>query len=277
QAASVFGDASLGIFSAILTFLILVGSEIIPKTLGATYWKGLTPFVTRVLPPMIISLWPLVKMSEWLAKLLSSGKKGHAVSREEITALARIGEEAGIVGEDESRIVKNLFRFDEITVEDIMTPRTVMFALDETQTVEDVIAAHETIRFSRIPIYKGAVDDVQGLVLKNDILMCAVRGDASTPLSELKRPISRVPEDVHLKDLFERLLDHNNHLSLVTDPYGGTAGVVSLEDVVETLLGLEIVDEADTAQDLQALARQKWKERASRLGLLTEETEQSSA
>lgn len=268
QAAVVFGDAALGVFSAVLTFLILVLSEIIPKTIGATYWRGLVPIVSRILPPLIWILWPLVKMSQLLTKLLSDGKKNNAISREELSALATVGAREGVVDASESRIVRNLLRFDALTVADIMTPRTVVYALPEETTVGALVNTLEEARFSRIPIYEGTIDNVSGFVLKTELLVKAVQGHLDTPVSELKRELTHVNATTHLRELFELLLQNDRHIALVVDEFGGTDGLVTLEDVVETLLGLEIVDEEDAIEDLQAMARKQWEERAARLGLV---------
>lgn len=269
QAAVVFGDASLGVFSAILTFLILVLSEIIPKTLGATYWGVLVPIVSRILPPLIWALWPLVKMSQMLTNLISRGRKRHVVSREELSALATVGAREGVVDPSETRIVQNLLRFDALTVSDIMTPRTVVYALPQETTIGALLDDLEAIRFSRIPIYEETVDQVTGFVLKTEILIEAVQDRLDIPVSDLRRDLTHINAATHLRELFELLLENDRHIALVVDEFGGTAGIVTLEDVVETLLGLEIVDEADTIEDLQAQARKQWEERAAGLGLLT--------
>lgn len=268
QAAVVFGDAALGVFSAVLTFLILVLSEIIPKTIGATYWRGLVPIVSNVLPPLIWILWPLVKMSQLLTKLLSNGEKKSVISREELSALATVGAREGVVDASESRIVQNLLRFDALTVADIMTPRTVVYALPAETTVGALVGDLEQVRFSRIPIFDGTIDSVSGFVLKTELLVKAVQGDLEVPVSKLSRELTHVNATMHLRELFELLLQNDRHIALVVDEFGGTDGIVTLEDVVETLLGLEIVDEADAIEDLQAMARKQWEERAVRLGLV---------
>ncbi|MEM7352863.1 MAG: hemolysin family protein [Acidobacteriota bacterium] len=271
QAADIYGEAYVGVISAILTLLILVLSEIIPKTLGAVYWRQLTPTVVRILVPTIISMWPLVKMSQGLTRLLASGKKHAVISREELTALADLGAQEGVVHEDESRIVRNLFRLSKVRVRDIMTPRTVVHALPSSQTVAEALAAHPEIRFSRLPIYGENRDDILGFVLKNELLLHAAEGRGETKVSELSRSLEAVPQDLPLRDLFERLMGDRSHIALVVDEYGGTSGIVTMEDLLETLLGLEIVDEADAVHDMQEFARQKWRERAERLGLVLED------
>ncbi|MFW5973668.1 MAG: hemolysin family protein [Bacteroidota bacterium] len=271
QAAFLFGDAYIGLISALLTLAILVFSEIIPKTLGALYWRSMAPFMVRILIPTIWLMWPLVKLSQVVTRLLSRGKPEATVSREEMTALADLGHREGVFEEEESRILKNLFRFGGLRVRDIMTPRTVVTALPTTMTIREVIRKFREFRFSRIPIYGASRDDVAGYVLKDEILLKAAQDALDLRLEDLRRDMLVVPDVLRLPDLFERLLDSGEHIALVVDEYGGVEGIVTMEDVVETLLGLEIVDEVDSVMDMQAMARQQWYRRARRLGLITEE------
>jgi CBS domain containing-hemolysin-like protein len=271
QAAVVFGEAYTGIIAAVLTLLILVLSEIIPKTLGAVYWRTIAPFVVRLLVPTIFSMWPLVKLSQGLTYLLSQDEDEAAFSREEFTAMAELGEEEGVFEEKESRILRNLFRFNSLRVKDVMTPRTVVFDLHEGQTIGDVVEEHDEFRFSRIPVYDDDPDDVTGYVLKDEMLLRAAQEEHDVLLEDIAREILVVRETLPLPDLLERLLDRLEHIALVVDEYGGVAGVVTMEDVVETLLGLEIVDEADSVEDMQALARQQWFKRARELGVVSDE------
>ncbi|MEE8525990.1 MAG: hemolysin family protein [Thermoanaerobaculia bacterium] len=267
QGAAVFGEAYLGVISGVLTLLILVLSEIIPKTLGAFYWRRLSGLVVRMLVPTMWAMWPLVKMAQGLTKLLTRGKKPQLVSREELAALARLGAHEGVVGHGESRILENLFRFDTVLAQDVMTPRTVIFALPETDTARETVTHHPEMRFSRIPVYQRNLDDAIGFVLKSDVLLAAAQGRGEIPLTELRRPLMAIPDDLPLSQLFEQLVNDRVHVALVVDEFGGTAGLVTMEDVVETLLGLEIVDEFDAVQDMRDLARQQWRQRAERLGL----------
>mgnify|MGYP000181983720 CR=1 FL=1 len=271
QAALVFESVPVGVISGVLTLLILIFSEIIPKTLGAVYWRTLTPAVVSTLIPTIILMWPLVKLSEGLTYLLSSDDDETSFSREEFTAMAELGEEEGVFEEKESRILRNLFRFNSLRVQDVMTPRTVVFDLPEGKTIGEVVEEHDEFRFSRIPVYDDDPDDVTGYVLKDEILLRAAQEEHEVSLEEMAREILVVRENLPLPDLLERLLDRLEHIALVVDEYGGVAGVVSMEDVVETLLGLEIVDEADSVEDMQALARKQWFKRARELGMLSEE------
>ena len=271
QAAVVFGEAYTGIVAGVLTLLILVLSEIIPKTLGAVYWRTLTPALVRLLTATIIVMWPLVKLSQGLTYLLSQDEDEAAFSREEFTAMAELGEEEGVFEEKESRILRNLFRFNSLRVKDVMTPRTVIFQMPEHRTIGDMVEEHDEFRFSRIPVYDDDPDDITGYVLKDEMLLRAAQEEFDVSLSEISRDILVVHETLALPDLLERLLDRLEHIALVVDEYGGVAGVVTMEDVVETLLGLEIVDEADSVEDMQALARKQWFKRARELGMVSDE------
>ncbi len=267
QAAAVFGDAYIGVISAILTFLILVVSEIIPKTLGAAYWRQLIPWVVRALRVTIWSMYPLVKLADTLTRWLTRGKEKYKVHRDEFIAMAELGAKQGVFHKYESRILNNLFCFRKVRTRDIMTPRTVLFALSENLAVEETLSLHATLPFSRIPVYAENLDKVTGFVLKSEILRTG-QDSGVTLLSEIRRPLAVVPEGLPLHDLFHRLMDENAHMALVVDEYGGTQGVVTMEDFIETLLGLEIVDEADTVEDMQAMARDQWRKRALSLGLI---------
>jgi len=270
QAAFIFGDAYIGIISAILTLLILIVSEIIPKTLGAAYWRRLTPLVVTLLGVTTLSMWPLVKMSELLTSLLTRNKPKKRVHRDEFIALAELGSKEGIFHRYESRVLQNLFYLREIRTRDIMTPRTVLFALPENQTIAKTIADNPTFQFSRIPVFGENLDDIKGFVLKGDILQSAQEAPEKM-LAELCRPIVIMVGDVTLHTMFEKMMNESTHIALVVDEYGGTEGIVTMEDFIETLLGLEIVDEVDTAEDMQEIARRQWQIRAHRTGLITAE------
>ncbi len=275
EAAAYFGNGAIGVFSAVLTLGILVLSEIIPKTLGAVYWRGLAPLVSRMLNPLIYLLYPLVLMSQWFAKLLTRGEKGGDVSREELAALANIGAEEGVFGNREARLFQSLLKFESLKVSDVMTPRTVMVAFPETATVDDLVEAKRP--FSRYPVYSTNHDEISGYVLLSDALGRVANDDHDTPLADLKRNLTAVPEDRSLLEAFEDLVDGREHIVLVVDEYGGTAGIATMEDVIETLLGLEITDETDKNEDMQVLARDRWRQRAGQLGLLDEDQAERDA
>jgi len=273
QAQVVFGSGYVGITSAILTLMILFFSEIIPKTLGATHWRTLAPVSSRILKAMIWILYPFVVLSQMITRLL--GDKNHITfSREELSAMADRGVEEGIFEKEESDILKNLVRLKSLRIKDIMTPRIVVVGFNEEKTVEDILDKVEELRFSRLPLYGNSEDDITGYILKNDLLISLARGNEKKKLKELKRDILILPENLSLQDFFERLIEKQEHIAVAVDEYGGFSGVVTMEDLVETLLGMEIVDEVDAIDDMQQMARRKWMERAQRLGIVNEETEQ---
>ena len=276
EAAAFFGNAYVGVTMAVLTLLILFLSEIIPKTLGALYWRRLAPAVGRFVQLLIWVLYPLIFVSELLTNLLTRGKTVHPFSRDEFTALAEIGAESGQLDPKESRILRNLFLFPSLRAEDIMTPRTVVSVLQQDLTAHEVMLSTADVGFSRIPIYGKNHDDVTGFVLKTDILLDEHRNGGTATLRELGREIRAVKGDTPLSLVFEEMLDNRAHILLVVDDYGGTEGIVTLEDVVETLIGFEIVDEVDRIDDMRKLARQKWQDRMQRLGIDVRQAEEDS-
>jgi len=265
EAQRLWGSGVLAVTSAVLTLLILFLSEIIPKTLGAIFWSRLTGFVAAVLPPLIVVLLPLVWLSEMLTRFMKRGHTAERVSRREFAALAGLGAEQGVFDASEVRVLKGLLRFRSLAASDVMTPRTVVHSLDERTTVRDAIAERQSMIFSRIPLWDGSPDHVVGYVLKDQLLLEAARDRHETPVRKLSRPALMVPATLSLPALFERLLDEREHIAVVLDEYGGLDGVVTMEDVVETLIGLEIVDETDSVEDMRAMARAKWEDRAKRM------------
>jgi CBS domain containing-hemolysin-like protein len=267
KATVVFGSAWFGLFSALMTLMILFLSEIIPKTIGAVYWRSLAGPTARFVRGLIWSLYPLIWVSEALTRLIARRKGAHVFSREEFIAMAGIGERAGKIDQRESRIIQNLFRFDSLTASDIMTPRTVISGLPQDMSVTEALDAKPTVTFSRLPLYQSDLDHITGFILKDDLLITKAQNRGDVKLETLKREIKTVPGDMSLSNLLEFFLDKRQHIALVIDEYGGTKGLVTTEDVVETLLGMEIVDEMDRVEDMQALARQQWTKRARALGL----------
>ncbi len=274
QAQIVFGSSYVGITSAILTLMILFFSEIIPKTLGATYWRNLAPVSSRILKVMIWILYPFVVLSQMITRLMGD-KNQITFSREELSAMADRGVEEGIFEKEESDILKNLVRLRSLRIKDIMTPRIVVVGFNEDKSVNDILDRVEELRFSRLPLYGKSEDDITGYILKNDLLISLARGNENKKLKELKRDILILPENLSLQDFFERLIEKQEHIAVAVDEYGGFSGVVTMEDLVETLLGMEIVDEVDAIDDMQQMARRKWMERAQRLGIINDDTEQN--
>ncbi|AOY42556.1 hypothetical protein AOT82_177 [Psychrobacter sp. AntiMn-1] len=274
QATIVFGSAWFGLFSAIMTLAILFLSEIIPKTLGTVYWRQLSGMVAYFVRGIIMILYPLIWVSERLTKLLVRGKEPQTFSRREFAALASIGEESGQIDPLESRIIRNLLAFGAIKVEDIMTPRSVMLAFEENKTVAELLVDRPKLTFSRLPIYDGDLDNITGFVLKTDMLLAKVNHATHKPLTQFKRDITFVFSKMKLFDLLELMLKNRIHIAITVGEYGEVKGLVTLEDVFETLLGLEIVDEIDRVEDMQALARQMMDRRVERLGMKLSDDEQ---
>ncbi|MCG8419881.1 MAG: hemolysin family protein [Proteobacteria bacterium] len=262
QAGVVFGSGALAIASAILTFLILVFSEIIPKTLGANYWRTLAPISARILVWLIFALYPLVVLSRALSALLTRDEQEPTVSRAELKGLVDVVASEGITDETESRVMRNLLRFQSLAARDIMTPRNVLVAFPRDSTVAEAIADARASAFSRYPIFAGTIDEITGYVLKDDLLLWAARDRTDVQLSELSRELLTMPEQASLSALLDAMLHGKEHIVLLHEDLGGTAGIATLEDVVETLLGLEIVDETDQTVDMRQLARERWEQRA---------------
>ena len=274
QATIVFGSTWFGVFSAIMTLAILIFSEIIPKTLGTMYWRRLSGLVAYFVRTIIVALYPVIWFSERLTKLLVRGKQTNVFSRREFAALASIGEESGQIDPLESRIIRNLLAFGAIKVEDIMTPRSVMLAFEENKTVAELLVDRPKLTFSRLPIYDGDLDNITGFVLKTDMLLAKVNHAMHKPLTQFKRDITFVFSKMKLFDLLELMLKNRIHIAITVGEYGEVKGLVTLEDVFETLLGLEIVDEIDRVEDMQALARQMMDRRVERLGMKLSDDEQ---
>lgn len=267
QAVAIFGEEYFGWISALLTIAILVLSEIIPKSLGAKYWKQLAPYMGKILNIMIYSLYPLVKFSEFITQAFS--KSGNnTTSREEVAALTSLAVKEGVFAESESKIIHNLIRFKSIKVGSVMTPRTVVLAIEENKSLKELFDIKKTMRFSRIPVYKDTIDNIKGYVLKYDILERLASDEFEHTIKELTREMTVIFEHYSIPAVLEILMSKREHIALVVDEYGGMAGIVTLEDILETLLGLEIQDESDSEVDMQQLARNQWTARAKKLGLI---------
>ena len=265
EATRVFGDEWFGIISAILTILILVFSEIIPKTMGSYYWRQLAMTAAPIIRVMIILMYPLVWLSEFITKLVSADKQPLSVSREEVTAMVTVGTEEGVFESQEKDIIQNLFKLDNITVGEIMTPRTVVVAAQENTTLKEFYAEEEHRTYSRIPIYSENPDFITGVVLKQTVLENLAEDKFDMELREIRRPILSYDEETSVGDVWEEMLKGKEHIAQVRNEYGCFLGVVTMEDIIETIIGQEIVDEKDTVADLQEYAREKWKEQSEQL------------
>lgn len=267
QATVVFGSAWIGLFSGIMTLAILFLSEIIPKTIGAVYWPNLVGPTMVFIRISIKLLYPLIIISEALTKLIARGKSVHPVGKDELLAMTNLGERSGEIEKHEAHIVRNLIHFGSLTAEDIMTPRTVVAAFQEGKTVSWAASEMSKHPFSRFPVYGKDIDDVVGLVLRDEILAMEAADDGNKTLNTVKTDMQHIEAETALPELLELFLTSRKHIALVVDTYGGTKGIVSLEDVIEALLGMEIMDEMDNVEDMRQHARKQWLERATKLGI----------
>lgn len=274
QAASVFGNAYLGIVSAILTLLILVFSEIIPKSLGAHHWQRLAPATAYCVSVLVRLLYPFVRLSEILTRSMSEGPGLTGFNREEFTAMAKLSWENGLLKEQESRAMMNLLSMDKIKVEDAMTPQSVMFSITETMLIGDYCREHQSERFSRIPVYGEHAEEITGFVLLNDLLLAQVRGEEEKQVLEYRRELKAILGSFSLAAAFDLFMQQRSNILLVVDEYGKVKGILTLEDVLETMLGLEIIDEGDKSRDMQELARRFWRRKAKITGAEAEPSQQ---
>lgn len=263
-------DLMVAVVSSIMTMLILVVSEIIPKTIGATYWKSLAGFTTTALKILIFPLkWTGIL---WLLQLTTKliGKSAHVntMSREELIAITDAAGEDGVIKENETTVIKNLLDFKFIKAKDIMTPFTVALIEDESISLEEFHNLHKNLKFSRIPVYKDKSHNITGFILKDDLLEELVENRGKKLLSEIKREIMMVDSDQPIPELFNHLIKNKAHIAIVVDEFGNMIGLISMEDIIETLLGLEIMDESDNIEDMQLLARKNWENRAKRQGII---------
>lgn len=278
QANQIWADthpmlAGIGV-PALMTAGILVLSEIVPKTIGATAWQRLAPFTVRCLQALVVLLGPLVWMSQFVTRLFKRGVKEPVLTRSDFSAMARLGVEEGVIAERESKIIRSLLRFRSLRVGDVMTPRTVLTTAPAEQSVGDYLASNaDSLRFSRVPLYFDQDrDQIRGFVLKGDLLAATVKKEGDKPLASFARELTAIPEGALLLDVFSEFLKQKRHVAIVVDEFGDIVGLVTMEDLVETLLGAEIVDELDHSEDMQVYARRLWQARAKRLGLGEEDT-----
>lgn len=265
QAQKLWGNEYLSITSGVLIITILIFSEIIPKTLGANYWKNLAPIVPYFLKIMIYSpFYPIIILAKFITRKLKKDEKQDMLSRSEFHAMAEIGVKAGIFKKEESKILLNLMVFNKIAVKSIMTPRTVVFADDEDITINDFFRKNDKIRFSRIPIYKDEIENITGYVLKDEIMQFIIEKKHNERLKSLNREIKVVNEQMPIMRLFYKLIEEKEHIAMVVGEYGEMVGIVTMEDIIETLLGTEIMDEFDNVEDMQELAKKVWERKTKR-------------
>jgi CBS domain containing-hemolysin-like protein len=260
QASKIFGNDAVVYVSVILTFAILFISEIIPKTIGAIYWKQLAPLSAYIIKIFIWITYPIILTTLAVTNKISNGKTdSHSLTKEELLESMYMSEDEGIIDEQESDVIENILNLDNIKVSEVLTPRSVVFALDESMSVQEVIKTQPAIfKFSRIPVYKESIENVTGIVLTKKLFKQALEDDSVSLLS-IKKDMFSINENIPVSKALDLFISKKEHMFLVTDNYDQTDGIITLEDCVETILGVEIMDESDTTEDMRELAKRKMK------------------
>ena len=262
QVTAVFGSKWFGLMSALTTILILFFGEIIPKVIGTTYWRELMGITARIIKVLIFVLYPLVLLVELISRMVPDNEDDPSVSREEVLAMVNVGEEERVVDEDENKIFSNLMRLDSIHAYDVMTPRVVAKIAPENMTLRAYYDSDEYDHFSRIPLYNPTAPEyITGYVLRNDALEELTEDHFRKTLGGIKRPLPAFDQDLTLGTIFDSMLKQKSQIAQVIDEYGMFVGILTLEDIIETIFGLEIIDENDTVIDMQQYARERWEQR----------------
>jgi len=270
QATLVFGDASLGITSAILTFLILVFSEIIPKTMGASYWTKLAPATAYTLKYLIYILNPIISALKFITRNMTK-KQTSGFKRDEFSIMAKLSAEEGHIEPQEAVILQNLMLLQTIKIQDAMTPRTVMFFVSQDLKIGEFFHKHNKNRFSRIPVYDKELDNIIGFVIRADLLLAQARGNTEICLSNYVREMPTLLDNMYLLHAMKEMLVGKDQITLVVNEYGTVRGILTLEDILETLIGQEIIDEGDKDIDMQLLAKRLWRVKAKKYGINVDE------
>ena len=265
QVHTLYGSSYVTVASIILTLVILIVSEIIPKTIGANYWRTLAPGIAYLVGGLIFALYPSVWFSEKLNRILLR-KKITSVTREDMIVTAEIGVSEGTIGQKESRIIKNLLMLDTLKVSEIMTPRGVILAFDKKTNIKQAMEKNQPLRFSRVPVYEGSLDQVVGFIHRYKILEAYSQDLFNISLEEYMKPIHSIPDQISVAAALDQLIKRKEHIFIAVDSYGVLTGLVTLEDTIETLLGVEIVDEFDSVADMRQYALEKWQNRKKTIG-----------
>jgi CBS domain containing-hemolysin-like protein len=263
QVLKIYGETSLAVASVGLTLLILICTEILPKTIGAVYCKRLAPFIAHIITWMVYVSLPIVFISRQIRRFFN--EPDATTTREEVIATAEMSADEGVLHAKESKIIKNLLMLDKVKVSEVMTPRSVMNAFNVEETVDTIMATHKPVRFSRIPVYEGHLDNVVGLLHRYKLMEAVSHDLYNTPLREIMTSIHKVTEDTPISAALDQFIKRREHLFLVVNANGATMGIVTLEDAIETLLGVEIVDEYDTVTDMRQYAMEQWRLRKQAL------------
>ena len=258
ESVKVFGEAYFGIISAILTLLILVLSEIIPKTIGASYWRTLAMPSAKIIKALIVIAYPLVWLSELLTRCVSPKIQPLTVSREEVAAMVSVGTDEGVIEDAENKVIQSFLKLSNVKAEDIMTPYVVFSSVSTGTTMKEFYDNKALAPFSRIPVFETGREFIIGYVRRANVLEMLTQDKFTMQLKDIVRPILFFMEDAKVSDIWQRMLQEKEHISVITDEYGCMRGIVTMEDVIETMLGVEIMDECDTTENLQAMARKKF-------------------
>ncbi|MBQ9818736.1 MAG: DUF21 domain-containing protein [Bacteroidales bacterium] len=260
QATLVFGSHWFGLVSAVMTLLILIFSEILPKTIGTSHWKSLLG-LSKVMRFLILLLFPIVWLIEKLRDAISDDEPDTTISREEVSAMANIGEEEGVIDNSENKVIQNIIKLDDIKAYDVMTPRIVAATAPESMTLKQFYKQDELSHNSRIPVWSESPEFITGYILRYDVLENLAEDKFDMRLKSIKRKIAAFHEETSVSDIWESLLKTKDQIALIIDDYGCFQGIITLEDIMETILGMEIIDENDTITDMQQFARERWLKR----------------
>lgn len=265
QVNAAFGEGWFTLVSVVTTILILLFSEIIPKTIGTRHWRKLMGFASNTIRLLIILMFPFVVLIELFTKVFApKNDEETAVSREEVAAMADVGEDEGVIDEDENKIIQNIFKLDDIHIYDVMTPRSVAAIAPENMTIKSFYRDDEYSHFSRIPVYSDTADDITGYILRSEALEYLAEDKFSSHLSDIKRPLPYFNEEDSISSAWETMLKQKVQIAIAIDEYGCFQGILTLEDIIETIFGLEIIDENDEVSDMQQYARERWEQRQRR-------------
>lgn len=266
QATIIFGSQWFGLVSALMTLAVLIFAEILPKSIGTSKWKNLMGFTASAISVLVVVMYPIVKLVEYVSRLFPNDEEGETtVSREEVSAMVNVGEEEGVFEESENKIIQNLIKLDSIKAYDAMTPRVVSAIASENMTLRAFYKDDTFLHHSRIPLYSDSPEFITGYILRSDALQYLADDKFDVKLSSIKRPIAFFNEETSISNIWEELIRNGEQISVVIDEYGCFQGILSLEDIIETILGLEIIDESDEASDLQQYARERWQQRQKRI------------
>ncbi len=260
QASMLTGDYWFGIISVLMTILILVFSEIVPKTIGTSHWKDLL-WLSQIMNLLVVVMYPLVWLIQKLRRSISDDEADTTISREEVSAMANIGEEEGVLDDSENKVIQNIMKLDDIKAYDVMTPRVVAAIAPESMTLKQFYKQEELSHNSRIPVYADSPEFITGYIMRYDVLENLAEDKFDMRLKSIKRKIAAFHEETSVSDIWESLLKTRDQIACIIDDYGCFQGIITLEDIMETILGMEIIDENDTVTDMQQFARERWMKR----------------